>query len=197
MAEGSRRLLLPLLAMMALAALAGFWLGHRQTTRRGWPFHGEAEQEEPGQSATAPGLPPSSAPAQNEECGRPTSHPVAGSLLKGVTLEGDGKPLPSPSWPLRVGPDSHSLKVINKGAVAIEVGLVQLYDHVDDKYQLSDRLPPSCNYPILTGPRCNALAPSGGSCTFTLDNLHQPMTAYVWISTSAGSGIEVSIPILP
>jgi hypothetical protein len=198
MAEGGRRPLLLVLVMMALAALAGFWLGHRQTVRGGWPFQGRIEHEEPGQTAAAaPGLPSSSAPAKNEECGRPTSHPVKGSLLKGVTLEGDGKPLMSPTWLLHVGPEPHTLKVTNTGAAEIELGLVQLYDNVDDKYQLGDSLPPSCNYPILASPGCTSLAPSGGSCTLTLSNIQQPMTTYLWISIATGGGIEVSIPIVP
>jgi hypothetical protein len=193
MAEGRRAPILPLLSMMVLAAAAGFWLGHYQTIRQKWPFQGPTPQQKtPNQTSPSEGPAPPS-----PDCGRPTSHPVAGSLLKGVTLEGDGMLLPSPHWLLHVGPAPHTLKVTNTGTTAIQLGMVQLYDNVDDKYQLSDSLPANCNFPMLTNPGCNSLAASGGSCTFTLNNIDKAMTIYIWISIATGGGIEVSIPIVP
>ena len=193
MAERSRAPILRLLSMMAMAAAAGFWFGHYQTVRQKWPFESPTPQQKvPDQTSPSGGPPPPS-----PDCGRPTSHPVAGNLLKGVTLEGDGTPLPSAYWLLHVGPAPHTMKVTNTSATAIQVGLVQLYENVDDKYQLSDSLPPNCNYPMLTNPGCDSLAPSGGSCTFTLSNVNKAMTTYLWISIATGGGIEVSIPIVP
>jgi len=163
--------------MVILAAVAGFYYGQYKTK----------EQKAP--NATLPKQQPTT-------CGSPTAHPMAGSVLKGIKLEGDGTPLPSAYWHLQPGSGAHTLTVTNHGNTAIQVDLVQLYDNVDNSYKLSDSLPVSCGFPTLTNPGCTSLAASGGSCSFTIQTTSAQLSTYLSISTPVG-GMEVSIPIFP
>jgi hypothetical protein len=133
-------------------------------------------------------------------CGAPTGGPASSTMITGISITADGKPLTGTADIPAIPRINYPITITNATTAPTTIDAIQLWESVDNKFIPELELKPECRYMSISGGDCSpaslpvTLAPNA-TCSVTL-GVGRPQTGRLDISTGLGQ-VQIALSAHP